>query len=173
MIWVLESGASLNVPYTMGSAFYLKPGASVHTTGALEQCAIIKAPGSSINFTKDDTLQRFSTIIECDALNFDYKAAPQKGIEILQKLGYLSVENNLNNSNISIYPNPSDGIFRIQSNDDGIEKSAKIYDMFGNVIYENKFTGKANIDISNHPGGYYMIQIIEGKNVYYSKFIKY
>jgi len=76
------------------------------------------------------------------------------GIEKLQLLG------------ISVYPNPSEGIIYIKT-DDYLNKDliVKIYDVNGQVVYSNYHLTETieKIDLSNNKSGIYFIQLINDK----------
>jgi hypothetical protein len=59
------------------------------------------------------------------------------------------------NSNIRIFPNPSDGVFVVQTQQDGI---VVIADALGRVLYRIEgFEGTNQIDISSFPSGMYFL----------------
>jgi hypothetical protein len=63
-----------------------------------------------------------------------------------------------NVSKFRIYPNPSDGLFRIY-NDDGETMSIYIYDLMGKVVYRNdKIDSGDLINIRKHSGGTYILK---------------
>lgn len=97
-----------------------------------------------------------------------------KGIIIVQYPE--SIEENLLNSNILIYPNPSNGKFQLQNNSSGIEKSydMEIYNSHGKMIYETLFSKKLNlnkIDISEFPKGIYFLRLNVGDAICNRKII--
>jgi len=73
--------------------------------------------------------------------------------------------NNLNNEEINIYPNPSNGIFNIEIPNLNESKNykIKIYDILGSVVYVKSFAGEKNIieqiDISKKTKGIYFMSI--------------
>lgn len=59
-------------------------------------------------------------------------------------------------SNILIYPNPSHGVFTINSDE---ELEIKVFDLVGKLIFTNKISSGINqIDISNYSSGIYLLQ---------------
>lgn len=79
-------------------------------------------------------------------------------------------ENNTLNG-ISIYPNPSNGIYNLS----GLKVNSKItvYDAIGQIIYFSTITeSKETINISNVPNGIYMIQIKAENSTITKKVIK-
>ena len=76
--------------------------------------------------------------------------------------------NNADNSRISIFPNPSIGIFNLE----GVLNKAviNIVNIYGQIIPVKVLNSK--IDLSSHPDGIYFIQIVNTeKNVYSKKLI--
>jgi hypothetical protein len=73
--------------------------------------------------------------------------------------------NNVDNSEISIFPNPSNGVFNIEiSLNDAI---INIVNVYGQSIPFKIINSK--IDLSAHPDGVYFIQISSSENNIYSK----
>lgn len=82
--------------------------------------------------------------------------------------GYLSVINN-SKPTIRISPNPSSGIFRIETP----QKSAyRIYDAFGRLVKEGQLAGASEIDISSEPRGIYLISVKNENAISTSKLVK-
>lgn len=77
-----------------------------------------------------------------------------------------SVHNNTPNDQLSIYPNPSSGIFTIEMSNDS-KASIEVYDALGKKVKSFEQTGfKSALDLNNYPKGMYMINIIsEGKQI--------
>ncbi len=89
--------------------------------------------------------------------------------------GITGIINNINNENISIYPNPSNGIFTIQNPVGSLRPAGvSITDITGKTIY-NQQLGIHNsqfvIDISNQPTGIYFINIQTESGIYTEKLI--
>ncbi len=62
---------------------------------------------------------------------------------------------------ISIYPNPSEGIFNIFLNDVSALKELQILDLTGRIIYvQNKLNKIIDVDISSYPAGMYYLVVI-------------
>ena len=72
------------------------------------------------------------------------------------------------NSTLSIYPNPTNGHFTIET-DVYFEGEIKIYSSFGSLVYsinKNEFTnGKTSLDLTKQPKGIYIIQFINNQTV--------
>jgi Secretion system C-terminal sorting domain len=90
----------------------------------------------------------------------------------------LANEEELKNS-VSIYPNPSNGIFTIEFTEIKFSKDLEIevVDLLGRSIYSQKvkpFNGKhyEALDISNNPNGQYFLRIIEADKNEVRKVVK-
>lgn len=78
---------------------------------------------------------------------------------------------NISETDINIYPNPSKGIFTLQSGADNI-KSFDIFNMAGKIILsKNTKSDKTTIDLSNQAHGLYFIKMYSENNVYNAKLI--
>ena len=78
----------------------------------------------------------------------------------------LSVHNSIEN-NVSIYPNPSNGVFTIDQGDDisNSESTILIFNQLGQLKYQNTIGIQETIDLSNLEAGIYTIQRINEGNV--------
>jgi len=81
------------------------------------------------------------------------------------------------NENITIYPNPTNGIFTISFENSPLKKGVRgilITDITGKIVYsENKNTGnKIQIDISKENKGIYILKIQTNKKIISSKILK-
>ncbi|HTA28564.1 MAG TPA: T9SS type A sorting domain-containing protein, partial [Bacteroidia bacterium] len=65
--------------------------------------------------------------------------------------------------NISLYPNPNNGQFTIQSSVNSGQLSVEIYNMLGQKVYSqsNIQNPTFNINISDKPNGIYLIRILD------------
>ncbi|MBR4838983.1 MAG: thiol protease/hemagglutinin PrtT [Paludibacteraceae bacterium] len=77
------------------------------------------------------------------------------------------------NNALSIYPNPSTGIFTVDFGEDNTDnKTLRIFDLAGKVIYEVDILGKeASIDLSDQEKGVYFIQTISNGKANVQKII--
>jgi len=69
-------------------------------------------------------------------------------------------------SSIAIYPNPSNGIYTLITNEMNATKSISIYTILGQKIYDTVFSSnETTIDISNQPKGVYLYKVcgLEGE----------
>ena len=79
-------------------------------------------------------------------------------------------ENALNT--ITISPNPSNGIFSINSdNSDLIEVEIEIYNLQGTIVYKASTFANESIDLSKEPKGIYLLKVKSGKKVLTNKLI--
>ena len=64
-------------------------------------------------------------------------------------------------NNIKIYPNPSNGIFAIETQEDS---TVEVFDMIGKKVYSNKvYVGSSTIDLSNYTNGIYLLTVTNQK----------
>ena len=79
--------------------------------------------------------------------------------------------NDISNTDINIYPNPSNGIFTLQSGANKIN-SFEVYDMSGKMILsKNTNSDKTTIDLSNQAHGLYFIKMFAEDNIFNAKLI--
>jgi Secretion system C-terminal sorting domain/Right handed beta helix region len=76
--------------------------------------------------------------------------------------------------NISIYPNPTKGVFTIKSNNTFENSTVKIYNITGQLLYKNDGISGSffNVDLCLVEDGIYFIEIIEGGIAVRSSIIK-
>ena len=70
---------------------------------------------------------------------------------------------------LHIYPNPSNGIFNIQSLTDAF--NIKVFNAFGDEIYRNEMVKLARIDFSSQPKGLYFVRIENGNEIFFEKLV--
>ena len=64
-------------------------------------------------------------------------------------------------NNIKIYPNPTNGIFAIETQEDS---TVEVFDMIGKKVYSNKVSvGSSTIDLSNYTNGIYLLTVTNQK----------
>lgn len=73
------------------------------------------------------------------------------------------------NKDVKLYPNPSDGHFRIAGNT--IPEAIEVYNMMGEKVYTLVNSGSAQIDLSHLAEGSYMIKIKTGEKVQNGKIV--
>ncbi len=77
-----------------------------------------------------------------------------------------------NNAVFSIYPNPNNGIFKLNSKDLSI-RAVKVMDGIGKVIASKSSEElNQNFDISKYPSGVYYLHILQANTVSMMKFVK-
>jgi hypothetical protein len=110
-----------------------------------------------ISFTTDSSVN-FSQIIvipECEKLGFK-----------------TSIKSTNNNLNIKVIPNPTDNFINVHIERPAIYKIT-IFDALGQITYNNIINGSfASIECKSLANGLYFIQISDGSDNYFSKFIK-
>lgn len=74
--------------------------------------------------------------------------------------------NDLEQRNLLIYPNPSNGIFKLSTGNTEV-KSIEIYDMLGTLLYtQDQITLTNEIDISDFENGVYILNVrINNQNI--------
>ncbi|MDR1527507.1 MAG: T9SS type A sorting domain-containing protein [Dysgonamonadaceae bacterium] len=72
---------------------------------------------------------------------------------------------------VSVYPNPSNGVFHVQSNDK--VNSVSVFDVSGKNILQGK-GGDSNlkIDLSKQMPGIYFLTLLTDERMYRSKLVK-
>ena len=92
-------------------------------------------------------------------------------INILSRNNYIEVlacpsnsieQNAVNNLEVALYPNPSNGLFIVEPNRD-IQQTIKIYDVNGKLVLNETIQGKTHIDVSKLNDGLYHISIISNE----------
>lgn len=69
------------------------------------------------------------------------------------------LSNELEQLTLSVYPNPSTQYFHLTFNDGGLEKrNVVIYDLLGNIVFNESMVESLTIDISQWSSGMYIIQ---------------
>jgi hypothetical protein len=85
-------------------------------------------------------------------------------------------EHALTNSNLILYPNPTNGILHLATNDTSNldEVNVTLYDVLGNRIYQKRYTNLVDetIDISNQSSGMYFINVESNGKATQFKMIK-
>ena len=72
---------------------------------------------------------------------------------------YIPVGINEHEINVSVYPNPTTGLFRIQNTGSKIQ-SVEVYDVFGKLISSTEVNDNdVTIDVSNYTKGVYFTRI--------------
>ena len=93
-------------------------------------------------------------------------------IHRLSNGSFVGLKENIIDSDVTIYPNPTTGKINFKTKDK--ITSIKIFNITSQIIFEstNFNADKFTIDISNHCNGIYFIEALLGENVYRTKLIK-
>lgn len=74
--------------------------------------------------------------------------------------------------NLSISPNPNNGIFNIDVGEISSETLIEVYDVMGKLVLSTNISNtKQQIDISNQPKGIYLVKVTIGDKVYNEKIV--
>jgi len=82
-----------------------------------------------------------------------------------------SVEENILEENISIYPNPTSEMLYIEGLKEGLSHNLILTNSLGQEVYSINNTASSSIDITKFPNGIYFVTIIEGKETSTVKFM--
>ncbi|MCI5056153.1 MAG: T9SS type A sorting domain-containing protein [Flavobacteriales bacterium] len=122
-------------------------------------------------FTENDTTNQYSWW--SDSVGYSLMSVDADQNDVVEEVTYLSAIpgpssiQELVKSNISIYPNPSNGMFQLR-NLTGSE-DIFIYDASGRLAYQKQFSGDGYLDLRNLNNGIYKIQIIDEGQMIFSK----
>ncbi|MEI8204062.1 MAG: T9SS type A sorting domain-containing protein [Bacteroidota bacterium] len=97
-------------------------------------------------------------------LNVEYYSGQYSGIEDKPIAG----------TNVSVYPNPSNGRITIEipQENNKMDNQIYIYNSLGSLVWQkNTSDTKLNIDISNYPKGMYFIKVANGGNIKTEKLV--
>jgi len=73
---------------------------------------------------------------------------------------------------ISLYPNPSNGIFKLDLANSGETSTVTVINVAGSVVYENTSSEEfLNVDLSNQLPGIYFVQVVRAGSVFVNKVI--
>ncbi len=70
-----------------------------------------------------------------------------------------------------IFPNPSNGIFNIQTSYKNSETSIEIVNILGEIVYSEKFYTNTYIDLSHKPKGLYMVRLQTENKLHTTKIV--
>lgn len=93
---------------------------------------------------------------------------------VLLNCNILDIENPAVSQTISVFPNPSNGIFNINLENLKGHGVIEIYDLMGKKVYSNTFIENqaiGKIDLSNYPKATYLITINNGEKMFTKKTI--
>lgn len=113
---------------------------------------------TTINFFRDFVID----VMGCTDTPLQPANAPLETATLYQ-LGFcgLGIDENVQHEAISIYPNPSTGLFTVKSNYSGI---IEVLDLTGKIIYKNNINGQLNIDLNDRNSGLYILKMTDEFN---------
>lgn len=62
---------------------------------------------------------------------------------------------------VSVFPNPSNGLFSVDFDQPSNISEIKVTDMLGNIVNQQKIDNKKKINIDNLPSGVYILSVID------------
>jgi len=97
-------------------------------------------------------------------------------IEICVEAALSSGESDITVNDITVYPNPSSGVFNVEINSLNISDiKISIYNLLGSVVFENNFDNSFNfneaIDLSSVESGVYLMNVTIGNKKVTKKII--
>lgn len=93
-------------------------------------------------------------------------------LENLIKLVEKSEASSLGIKEVSIYPNPTSGIFNVEFSQDTENTTVEVLNLMGKVIFnENVTTSKLTLDLSNEAKGIYLVKITTNGNTTIEKVV--
>lgn len=105
----------------------------------------------------------------CDSLN---TTVPQIFVAKLSLSTLSSVNKFESTDHLTVYPNPSNGILKIYSQDAAHLMLVRICDLLGDPIFIKRVSKSDNeIDLSTSPKGVYFLEILTGQNRVIKKII--
>lgn len=84
------------------------------------------------------------------------------------KMSTTGITSTLQNT-IKIFPNPTKGIFNIESFTEII--NVRVFNTFGDEVYRNEMVKLARIDFSSQPKGLYFVRIENGNEIIFEKLV--
>ena len=138
------------------------------TTGNIEGIGVIGL-ACAIGIESGGNLSCYSK----QGINIQFGTTNCNSFPIPVRVNLIVNSNNFTENEIKVYPNPTNGIFKLNISNDSLNKSYKLYDTQGILLKEFLFTDTEEIiDISNYSNGIYILKTT-GQNVTdYKKIIK-
>ena len=142
--------------------FYSQSGSKLH--GYIEGC------------THQHQLKSTSGIpseMPCCSDIYRDKIASENTDNSSEEIALIKIED-FNNSNITVTPNPSTGIFKISILNEVKNGQVKIFDFNGKTVFEKEFNeqNEVEIDMTSNAVGIYIIQLSLSNEIITKKIIK-
>ncbi len=83
----------------------------------------------------------------------------------------ITIAGNKLNEQISIYPNPANGVFYLQKNNFDKDISISIYDCMGKKVFEKMIVDPNSVEEINLPNGMYFVNMISGEEIHSEKIL--
>lgn len=115
----------------------------------------VNSNGAAANYTFNGDLQYCITMIA--KTSDGCECSRTKCVEVS------TGTNSISNNNFVIYPNPSAGIFSIESSSLSSNSTINIYNVIGELVYTSNEINK-QIDLSHLNSGMYVVKITDGNN---------
>jgi hypothetical protein len=154
---------------------------NTHFLSDVDTVLILNKVTSEVVYPKEMKILNDTTI----SANFDFVSCGLHDILIQGKTNYLfgsaltgfylfvSVDEPSEKTPIKIFPNPSEGIFTLNVNEDFEKGSLYVFDMYGKmVIALDNLTSSTQLDLSNYASGLYFVKLIKGTSCKTEKIIK-
>ena len=93
----------------------------------------------------------------------------------LEMKDYLEVKENQEVAEVSVYPNPTDGSFKIIIPESIRSETSYylIYDLNGILIIEKNLEDETGVDMGDMPDGIYLLKIINGEETFSKIIVKH
>lgn len=132
---------------------------------ALSLISLLGNAQPTIEYDYDDNGNRISrTVITLKGANVTTGPEAQAPEPTIDKIGFQEAR---------IYPNPTKGLLRVElpslETQDGI---IRVFDSHGKLIREKQASQTNQVELSNHPSGFYFMQVIIGREKKEWKIIK-
>lgn len=127
--------------------------------------------GEEMRFQLLNAREEYSTalLLEFDNMYGFGCGFAENGLSVVKSLEEVEGIVSSLQSEIMIFPNPSDGIFNVTGIDQ--QMVIELFDAFGEVLQDVPGLADGIIDLSGKPAGVYFIKIKAGSSVFYSKMI--
>ena len=85
----------------------------------------------------------------------------------------IGIDDNTKNNTIKFFPNPNNGKFNVEIDNNQANSLIEVYNIIGNLVFiQNSDDIKTTIDIKDQPQGIYLVKITVDNQVFNEKVIK-